>query len=85
MVDVIIKYSDYSVSDVIGDRLVSKLKTYIYKYFENFEDFDCYNFIVRNQMYFSNASNRETIKTTKDKLREILRECSLLDYDGILN
>lgn len=85
MVDVIIKYSDYSVSDVIGDRLVSKLKTYIYKYFENFEDFDCYNFIVRNQMYFSNASNRETIKTTKDKLRELLRECSLLDYDGILN
>ena len=85
MMDVIIKYSDYSVSDVIGDKLVSKLKTYIYKYFENFEDFDCYNFIVRNQMYFSNASNRETIKTTKDKLRELLKECSLLDYDGILN
>lgn len=84
MVEMISKYSKYNVSDVIGDELIAQLIDYIYRYFENFDDFDCYNFIVRNQMYFSNASNRETIAVTKEKIRVLLNRCKILDYDGIL-
>ena len=65
-------------------KLVDELIDYIYKYFENFEDFDCYNFIVKNQMYFSNASDKKTIKATKDKIKSLLNECKILDYDGVL-
>lgn len=84
MIEMIKKYSKYNVRDVIGDKLVNELIDYIYKYFENFEDFDCYNFIVKNQMYFSNASDKKTIKATKDKIKSLLNECKILDYDGVL-
>lgn len=52
MIEMIKKYSKYNVRDVIGDKLVDELIDYIYKYFENFEDFDCYNFIVKIKCIF---------------------------------
>ena len=84
IIEMIRKYSTYNVRDIVGDKLVDELIDYIYKYFENFEDFDCYNFIVKNQMYFSNASDGKTIRSTKIKIKELLDKCNILDYDGIL-
>ena len=35
-------------------------------------------------MYFSNASDKKTIKATKDKIKSLLNESKILDYDGVL-
>lgn len=85
MVVVIKNYSNFSPKDVLGKSAVNKMIKFIGDYFESFDDVSCYSFLVSNQLYFSNATNAETIKKTKEEIHSLLSEYEILDYDKILD
>lgn len=83
MVEMLEKYSDYTIYEIIGSRVINYVLEFISDYFSIFDDFSCYDFVVQNQLYFSNASNQETIKQTKLKIKNLLEKFQLKDYDSI--
>lgn len=85
MVEIIRKYSKFSIIDVLGIDVVNSLIRFITLYFENFDDTCCYSFLISNQLYFSNATNADDVRKTKEDIRNLLSDYEIIDYDKILD
>lgn len=83
MIKTIKKYSKLSIYDVIGENILNKIINYIDDYFFKFSDLDCYNFVVRNKLYFSNAVSNDAIRSTRKEISELLQRYEIVDYDNV--
>ena len=83
MIKIIEKYSTLSVYDVMGENVINKIINYVNNYFFNLSDLDCYNFIVRNRLYFSNAVDTDAVKGIRKEISELLKKYEIADYDNV--
>lgn len=83
MIEMLERYSDYNICEVLGGKVISYVLDFISNYFIEFDDLDCYNFVVQNQLYFSNATNPESFRKAKIGIKDLLTRYQIQDYDSI--